>query len=71
MQTSQCLSYKSLQERREGLEAFQFSSNGRRRRRKMMMRFDNRLKTFPRGNYKSDVKQESGITAVLVYLILV
>jgi hypothetical protein len=43
MQTSQCLSYRSLQERREGLEAFQTSLQRRsrrrmrRRRRRMMM----------------------------------
>ena len=45
MQTSQCMSFRSLQERREGLETFQTSINrvirwrkGRRRRKMMMMR---------------------------------
>ena len=44
MQTSQCLSDRSLQERREGLEAFQTSLSRvrrrrmKRRRRRMMMR---------------------------------
>ena len=43
MHTSQFLSYRSLQQKREGLEAFQTSSNRgrrrrmRRRRRTMMM----------------------------------
>ena len=43
MQTSQYMSYRSLQERREGLETFRTSRNrvirrrkGRRRRKKMM-----------------------------------
>ena len=45
MQTSQCLSYRSLLERKEGLDAFKTSWNksgrsrmGRRRRRMMMIR---------------------------------
>ena len=38
MKTSQCLSYRSLEERREGLEAFQRSRGIRKRRRRMMMR---------------------------------
>ena len=45
MQTSQCMSYRSLQERREGLEAFQTARSrgrrrrmGRRRRRMLIMR---------------------------------
>jgi hypothetical protein len=50
MQTSQCLSYRSLQERRpKGLEALQTSRSrgrrrrmGRRRRRMIMMRWRGR-----------------------------
>ena len=38
MQTSQCLSYRSLQEGREGLEAFR-----RRRKRRRMMRRRGRM----------------------------